>query len=85
MDKKYEKEADVFLHKKGNPLCETTCYQIGGTVYEVTTSCGGAERLYDKMVRLIKSETITTAADKENKERYNKHSNQFVGRSLEEE
>ena len=57
---------------------------IGGTVYEVETSCGGTELLYDKMVRLIRSETITDA-DKDHKARYNKDSNLFVGRSLQEE
>jgi len=29
-------------------------YKIGGTYYEVSTSCGGSERLRDKMIRLIK-------------------------------
>lgn len=37
---------------------ETICYKIGGTVFEIETSCGGTEALYDKMVRLIRSETI---------------------------
>ena len=81
--KRSTKESD-YLPKRGNPLRETVCYTIGGTVYEVETSCGGTELLYDKMVRLIRSET-TTDADKDHKARYNKDSNLFVGRSLQEE
>ena len=81
--KRSAKESD-FLPKRGNPLRETVCYKLGGTAYEVHTSCGGTEPLYDKMVRLIRSETITDA-DKDHKARYNKDSNLFVGRSLQEE
>ena len=81
--KRSTKESD-YLPKRGNPLQETVCYKLGGTVYEVHTSCGGTEPLYDKMVRLIRSETITDA-DKDHKARYNKDSNLFVGRSLQEE
>lgn len=50
--KRRPKESD-YLPKRGNPLQETVCYRLGGTVYEVHTSCGGTEPLYDKMVRLI--------------------------------
>ena len=81
--KRSAKESD-FLPKRGNPLRETVCYKLGGTAYEVHTSCGGTEPLYDKMVRLIRSEAITDA-DKDHKARYNKDSNLFVGRSLQEE
>ena len=81
--KRSQKESD-YLPKRGNPLHETVYYKLGGTVYEVHTSCGGTEPLYDKMVRLIRSETITDA-DKDHKARYNKDSNLFVGRSLQEE
>ena len=81
--KRSAKESD-FLPKRGNPLRETVCYKLGGPAYEVHTSCGGTEALYDKMVRLIRSETITDA-DKDHKARYNKDSNLFVGRSLQEE
>jgi len=64
---------------------EIRCKKLsGGTVFEIETSCGGTEALYDKMVRLIRSETITDA-DKDHKARYNKDSNLFVGRSLQEE
>ena len=56
--------ADV-LPPKGHPMQETVYYQIGGTVYEVATSCGGTESLPDKMHRLLKSETPEITADKE--------------------
>ncbi len=84
MEQKREQDESEYLPKRGNPLDETVYYKIGGTIYEVSTSCGGSELLYDKMERLIKSET-TSPADKEKKVRYNKDSNQFVGRSLQEE
>ena len=84
MEKKRSPKESDYLPKRGNPLQETVCYKLGGTVYEVHTSCGGTEALYDKMVRLIRSETITDA-DKDHKARYNKDSNLFVGRSLQEE
>ena len=82
--KRSQKESD-YLPKQGNPLHETVCYRLGGTVYEVHTSCGGTEPLYDKMVRLIRSETLTASADKGGEARYNNDSNLFVGRSLQEE
>ena len=84
MEKKRSQKESDYLPKWGNPLQETVCYRLGGTVYEVHTSCGGTELLYDKMIRLIRSET-TTDADKDHKARYNKDSNLFVGRSLQEE
>ena len=84
MEQKPKVQESDYLPKRGNPLQETVCYTIGGTAYEVETSCGGTELLYDKMVRLIRSETITDA-DKEDKPQYNKDSNLFVGRSLQEE
>ena len=84
MEKKRSPKESDYLPKRGNPLQETVCYKLGGTVYEVHTSCGGTEPLYDKMVRLIRSETITDA-DKDHKAQYNKDSNLFVGRSLQEE
>ena len=82
--KRSQKESD-YLPKRGNPLQETVCYKIGGTVFEIETSCGGSELLYDKMKRLIKSETVKTPTDKEKEVRYNKDNNLFVGRSLQEE
>ena len=82
--KRSTKESDC-LPKRGNPLQETVCYKLGGTVYEVHTSCDGTEPLYDKMVRLIRSEAIAASADKGEKPQYNKDSNLFVGRSLQEE
>ena len=85
MDKKKEQDESEYLPKRGNPLRETVYYKIGGTIFEIETSCGGSELLYDKMERLIKSETVTSPTDKEKEVRYNKDSNQFVGRSLQEE
>ena len=85
MKKKQETGHNDLLPKKGNPLHETVCYKIGGTIFEIETFCGGSELLYDKMKRLIKSETVETPADKKSKERYNSDSNLFVGRSLQEE
>ena len=82
--KRSPKESD-YLPKRRNPLQETVCYRLGGTIYEVHTSCGGTEPLYDKMVRLIRSEAIAASADKDHKARYNKDSNLFVWRSLQEE
>ena len=85
MERKRETESNDFLPKRGNPLNETTYYEIGGTIYEVSASCGGSERLYDKMKRLIKSETFKTPADKTEEVRYNEGNNLFVRRSLQEE
>ena len=84
MEQKPKVQENDYLPKRGNPLQETICYKSGGTVFEIETSGGGTEALYDKMVRLIRSETITDA-DKDHKARYNKDSNLFVGRSLQEE
>ena len=72
MEKKRPQKENDYLPKRGNPLQETACYRLGGTVYEVHTSCGGTELLYDKMVRLIRSEAIAASADKEDKPQYNK-------------
>ena len=85
MERKKESENSGFTLKQNNPTNETVTYKIGGTYFEVTTSCGGTERLYDKMKRLIKSESVKTPTDKKENVRYNKDSNLFVGRSLQEE
>ena len=85
MDRKRTDEKSSYLPKAGNPMNETVCYKIGGTIYEVETSCSGSEPLYDKMVRLLKSESFADPADKAEKARYNSGSNLFVGRSLQEE
>ena len=74
-----------FVPQNRKPTEETVCYKIGGTVFEIETSCGRSELLYDKMTRLIKAETVKTPGDKEMEERYNNDSNLFVGRSLQEE
>ena len=85
MKKKRETEHEDLLTKKGNPLHETVTYKIGGTIFEVSTICGGSEPFYSKMERLIKAETVKTPTDKEKEVRYNKDSNLFVGRSLQKE
>lgn len=85
MERKREIENSGFTPKKGNPLHETVTYKIGGTIYEVSTICGGSELLYDKMERLIKAESGKTPTDKKEKVRYNEDSNLFGGRSLQEE
>ena len=85
MERKREIEYNDLLPKKGNPLNEIVTYKVGGTLYEVSTVCGGSELLYDKMKRLIKEESGKTPADKKSEVRYNKDSNLFVGRSLQEE
>ena len=85
MERKRKTEHNDLLPKKGNPLHETVCYKIGGTVFEIETSCGGSELLYDKMERLIKAESGKAPTDKKSEVRYNEDSNLFVGRSLQEE
>ena len=79
-----DKNSDL-LPKRGNPLNKTVTHKIGGTFYEISTVCGGDELLYDKMERLIRAESVKTPTDKEKEVRYNKDSNLFVGRSLQEE
>lgn len=64
MEKKQEQENSDFQPKRGNPEQETVCYKIGSTIYEVSTSCGGTERLQDKIIRLLKSESGETPNDK---------------------
>ncbi len=85
MEMKLEQETADFQPKRGNPANETVTYKIGGTYFEVSTSCGGSEPLFEKMKRLIKSESVKTPTDKKEKVRYNKDSNLSVGRSLQEE
>ena len=85
MERKRETKDSGFQPRRGDPLNETVYYKIGGTIYEVETSCGGSELLYDKMKRLIKSETVKTPTDNGAEVRYNTDSNLFVGRSLQEE
>ena len=85
MEQKQSIENSGFMPEKGNPAQETVTYKIGSTFYEVSTSCGGSELLFEKMKRLIKSETVKTPTDKEKEVRYNGDSNLSVGRSLQEE
>ena len=85
MERKQDIENSGFMPQNGNPTQETVTYKIGGTFYEVSTSCGGSEPLYSKMERLIKAESVKTPTDKKSEVRYNEDSNLFVGRSLQEE
>ena len=85
MEQKQSIENSGFMPEKGNPAQETVTYKIGSTFYEVSTSCGGSELLFEKMKRLIKSENLKTPTDKGKDVRYNKDSNLSVGRSLQEE
>ena len=85
MEWKKEQETADFKYKRGNPANETVTYKIGDTFYVVSTSCGGSERLYDKMKQLIKSESVKPPTDKKENVRYNKDSNLSAGRSLQEE
>ena len=85
MERKLEQETADFQPKRGNPANETVTYKIGGTYFEVSTACGGSEPLFEKMKRLIKSESVKTPTDKEKEVRYNKDSSLSVGRSLQEE
>ena len=85
MERKQSIENSGFMPQTGNPTHETVTYKIGGTFYEVSTYCGGSELLYSKMERLIRAESVKTPTDKEKEVRYNKDSNLFVGRSLQEE
>ena len=66
---------------KVNPLYETVCYQIGGTIFEIETSRGGPSLFYDKMTRFIKLETVKILGDKESQVRYNNDSTLFAGLS----
>ena len=54
-----------FVPQKRKPTEENVCCKIGSTYYEVSTSCSGSERLCDKMIRLIKSETVKPPSDKQ--------------------
>lgn len=45
MERKQEQDTTDDRQKQGNPADETVIYKIGGTFYEVSTSCGGSEPL----------------------------------------
>ncbi|WP_269477143.1 hypothetical protein [Hominibacterium faecale] len=47
MERKREIDESEYLPKRGNPLNETVYYKIGGTIFEIETSCGGSELLYE--------------------------------------
>lgn len=82
MEQKQEHKDNEFLPKRDNHQYETVTYEIGGTFYEVSTSCAGSELLYDKMKRLIKEESGKTPADKKREVRYNKDSNSIVNHDV---
>ena len=63
MERKQEQDTTDDRQKQGNPADETVIYKIGGTFYEVSTSCGGSEPLFEKMKRLIKSENLKAPTD----------------------
>ena len=84
-DMRQVKRADVVVAITDYKYEEGNYEPDSGTIFEIETSCGGSELLYDKMTRLIKAETVKTPGDKEMTERYNSGSNLFVGRSLQEE
>lgn len=84
MERKREIEYNDLLPKKGNPLNEIVTYKVGGTLYEVSTVCGGSELLYDKVKRLIKSETVKTPAYKEKEVRYADCKNTAKGKSFDD-
>ena len=71
MERKQEQDTTDDRQKQGNPADETVIYKIGGTFYEVSTSCGGSEPLFEKMKRLIKSENLKAPTDKGKEVRYN--------------
>ena len=63
MDKKEELKPTENINNfldAGNPTQITTFYQMGGTIYEVEVSCQGSETLRNKMLRLLKTENIST-------------------------
>ena len=64
MERKQEQKISDYRQKQGNPADEIVIYKIGGTFYEVSTSCGGSEPLFEKMKRLIKSENLKAPTDK---------------------
>ena len=75
MEWKQEQEITDCKQKQGNPASETVIYKIGGTFYEVSTSCGVSEPLFEKIKQLIKSENCKTPTDKGKEVRYNEYSN----------
>lgn len=45
-----------YKFEKIHPSHETVRMKIGGTIYEVSTSCEGSETLFNKVLRLMKKE-----------------------------
>lgn len=50
-------DEEKYLPERGKPENETVYFKIGGTYYEVHTSCDGTETLKDKMIRLMRSDS----------------------------
>ena len=48
MERKQEQDTTDDRQKQVNPADETVIYKIGGTFYEVSTSCGGSELMLYK-------------------------------------
>ena len=63
MERKREIEYNDLLPKKDNPLNEIVTYKVGGTLYEVSTVCGGSELLYDTKLaaRFMKCQRFAAA------------------------
>ena len=59
MERKQKHEITDDRQKQGNPADETVIYKIGGTFYEVSTSCGGSEPLFEKMKPFAETESAT--------------------------
>lgn len=45
-----------YMFEKIHPSRETVRMKIGGTIYEISTSCEGSETLSNKVLRLMKKE-----------------------------
>lgn len=82
--RKQEQKTTDYKQTQANPVDKTVICKISTTYFEVTTSCGGSELLYDKMKRFIKSETVRVPTDKEKEVCYNKNYNLSVGDLLRE-
>ncbi len=53
MDWELEIKDSGYLPEKGKPTEETVCYKIGGTYYEVSTSCVGTAPRQDDTAHKI--------------------------------
>ena len=53
MERKQEQDTTDDRQKQGNPADETVIYKIGGTFYEVSTSCGGSDAVSILLVIIV--------------------------------